>query len=67
MKQRSKSGMELGESKEKGNPGRRRRVSRFLLGLAVITLILNAFVVMSATLAAAEGSPPTVWTDKDDY
>ncbi|UCF08400.1 MAG: DUF11 domain-containing protein, partial [Thermoplasmata archaeon] len=41
-------------------------MSRFLGCASALALILSVFVVMSSTVVA-EGGPPTIWTDKEDY
>jgi hypothetical protein len=67
MRQKGRFGSKLGENRQSESLRRKRNVSRFLLGLATLALVLNAFVVMSAMTVAAEGEPPRVWTDKEDY
>ncbi|UCE75073.1 MAG: DUF11 domain-containing protein, partial [Methanomassiliicoccales archaeon] len=67
MKYISKFAPEQEESNPKRNLRKKIKVSRFLVGLAVLALILNVFVVMSSMMVTAEGGPPRIWTDKDDY
>ena len=56
--------MDLEDKKRKGNLGRKRKIPRFLVVLAALALILNAFIVMTVVNVAAEGGSPRVWTPR---